>query len=157
MLLELMLILQSGDPTFQPQSAAPSMSADLSPAIQDVVKGATSYQLTASVTDKDTYRRSTDNQLVELSGPDATANNVTDFNASAINHSFDSATGKRTNIYTFLGDWSSLLPSGQISYVFRRTQGRDFGVSLVIRDQDTSISTAIIALKYVPVAPGGGG
>ena len=136
----------------------PAMGHISSPASQEITKNTTTYTLTASVTDLDTFQANTElkdkAQLSGLEGDVSIESNVRSANILAVNRSFDAASGKREETYVIKSDNKWLLDKGDVAYIKYTFKGVDNMSDPARHDPDTTASECLVALKYVsPPAP----
>jgi hypothetical protein len=146
-------------------SATPALGFTASPASQTVISTTTSFQITAIVTDKDTYQRTVPpNDFQERAGAqgDIGIESQNPLNPTSTNISFDANTGARTEIYTWAGSPHALENSGDILDVVVKLRGKDnIAAPSVRNDQSSEWSDCLIRYQYVPkaeedpIGPGG--
>ncbi len=136
---------------------APAMGHTFLPATQDVVFGQSTFTLTATVTDKDTFQDSNNPQsFSQLSGNENDVTIETNFTPQATNTGFDSSTGVRTRTYIFATLNDMCQNPGRIAYYEYKTRGVDQMSYLWYDVSPTNWSTCVVALKYIPLSDPGG-
>ncbi len=135
-------------------SSVPAMGYSNTPTSTEV-KSDQLFSGTATVTDKDEYMRTSDNQIVQI------ANNETDVVARivsgavlSISNNYDLNTGTRTKIWNIRA--TDVAPGTVVVYVDRFV-AMDTSVNLLVKDADGEEMTCTVSVARMATPPPEGG